>query len=139
MAAQDHFASQAERTPRAGLPKIGYALAKAMRHDQSRAVWAMHRVLRYDPKAFDRVPDNDAQHARISRLIDRYHRNHDAYSDSGNAFLTASLAYIHGQSELARKALSQVISSGDRRGTTMKLKSMMEGKYARSVHEPNHQ
>jgi len=130
-AAQKQFAILAKNDPGSGLPKIGYALAKAMRHNRSRAVWAMRRALQYDPRALDRIPSKSGMSRQISELIDHYHRSHNAYDRAGNAFLVASLAYMDSNPKLAREAIEHAIASGDRKKTTLRLKKKITGNYSK--------
>jgi len=64
------FGAAAVARPRQGEPKLGYALASAMRGDDDRAAYAMRRVLRFEPGVLDRpapVPEPVLQ-----KLIERY-------------------------------------------------------------------
>jgi len=64
------FAAAAADHPRRGEPKLGYALAAAMRGDDDRAAFAMRRVHKYEPGVLDErlpVPDDV-----IGSLIERY-------------------------------------------------------------------
>jgi hypothetical protein len=125
-AALTEFANQASHNPGAGVPKIGYALASAMRHNDSRAVWAMRRALRHDPRALNRVPSSQKLDYRIGELIDRYrHRSGAEYQRADDAFMTAALAYLHGDHELARKAVDHAVESGDREASTLELDRMI--------------
>lgn len=120
------FSAQAKRYPNVGLPKVGYALAKAMLHDTTTAVWAMRRALRYEPESLDRVPgDEDLQH-RIGRLVDDFHHSGSrGYRSTDAAFMTASLAYIHGDYKLAHDAIGHVLKSGDRHASTRQLNQII--------------
>lgn len=64
------FAAAATADPESGEPKLGYALAAALRGDDSRAAYAIRRVLKFEPDVLDRpAPVADAT---IAKLIKRY-------------------------------------------------------------------
>jgi len=64
------FGRAAMAAPKAGEPKLGYALAAAMRGDDARAAYAMRRVLRFDRQTLDQAPPISAK--ILAELIERY-------------------------------------------------------------------
>ena len=72
------FARAAASDPEAGEPKLGYALSAAMRGDDSRAAYAMRRVLKFDPDVLDQSAPIRGR--IIQELIDRYEYQDDADS-----------------------------------------------------------
>jgi len=64
------FGRAAMAAPKAGEPKLGYALAAAMRGDDARAAYAMRRVLRFDRQTLDQPPPISAK--ILAELIERY-------------------------------------------------------------------
>ncbi len=76
----DAFAAAATSRPKDGEPKLGYALSAALRGDDSRAAYAMRRVLKFEPGALDQPAPVRGQ--IIQKLIDRYE-----YRDSADSRL----------------------------------------------------
>ena len=63
------FASEAQRNPSAGIPKVGYALAKAATGDHQTAMWAMRRAFRIDPASLHELNVDATLQTDIRKLI----------------------------------------------------------------------
>jgi len=74
------FGQAASAHPKEGEPKLGYALAAAMRGDDDRAAFAMRRVRRFEPDVLDRTAPVAAE--TLQTLIERYE-----YQDGADARL----------------------------------------------------
>ncbi|QNN23492.1 hypothetical protein HED60_14820 [Planctomycetales bacterium ZRK34] len=105
--AVDIFANQAEQSPNAGLPKIGYALSQATIGNDDKAAWAMRRALQYDAGALDRVPQDVTTQQSIDQLLNKYVARAEGFSRADDPFMIASLRYIARDYAGARDAAAE--------------------------------
>lgn len=120
------FASEAESNPKAGIPKVGYALATAASGDLSRAVWAMRRAFRIDPDSLHYLQLDEANQGVIDTLIDKYHysvNQEDEFSDE--AFMVSALNYLKHDYIASRGAVDHAISNGDRSASALNLQKLV--------------
>ncbi len=117
------FSSEAQRNSSAGMPKVGYALAKAATGDHQTAMWAMRRAFRIDPASLHELNVDAKLQADIRKLINTYeyqqHKNSDA------AFMTAALAFLIHDYAAASQALGHARRVGDRSVSTKNLEGLI--------------
>lgn len=102
--AVDIFARQAEQSPNAGLPKIGYALSQAAIGNDDKAAWAMRKALQYDAGSLDRVPQDVTTQQSIDQLLARYVARAEGFARADDPFMIAALRYIERDYAGARDA-----------------------------------
>jgi hypothetical protein len=102
--AVDIFARQAEQSPNAGLPKIGYALSQASIGNDDKAAWAMRKALQYDAVSLDRVPQDVTTQQSIDQLLARYVARAEGFARADDPFMIAALRYIERDYAGARDA-----------------------------------
>ncbi len=120
------FASEAESNPKAGIPKVGYALATAASGDLSRAVWAMRRAFRIDPDSLHYLLLDEANQGVIDTLIDKYHyseNQEDEFYDE--AFMVSALNYLKHDYIASRGAVDHAINNGDRSTSAHNLQKLI--------------
>ncbi|MCH8846886.1 MAG: hypothetical protein IIC11_09165, partial [Proteobacteria bacterium] len=116
----------AESNPKAGIPKVGYALAIAASGDLSRAVWAMRRAFRIDPDSLHYLQLDEANQGIIDTLIDKYHysvNQEDEFSDE--AFMVSALNYLKHDYIASRGAVGHAINNGDRSTSAHNLQKLI--------------
>ena len=118
------FAYESEQDPQLGEPRIGYALAAAVRGDLSSGVWAMRRACRYEPAALGQIDIDEGLRPHLEQLVGKY-----AASDVGDrdaAFMSAALHLLLGDTPAARAAVQRASQSGDHSQSTRSLQEMLQ-------------
>jgi len=120
------FARTAERDLYDAQPRVGYALASAMRNDDGGAVWAMRRALEFDAAGAS-VPDDYRLRALMVDLLERYEeRASRRLRDPDAHFMSAALRYLLGDLEGALDALNDAHEQGDRANSADLLREAIE-------------
>lgn len=130
--AQSAFTRQAQAYPDAAGPKVGYALAAALRGDTSTAAWAFRRALRIDPEGVRRVPVSRALRERLESLM--YRSRDEAESAHGDHaadawLLLASVSYLLGDDQAASQAIHAVTAAGAYDVAAENLKKLADHTY----------
>lgn len=127
-AALKAFSYEAQSYPKAGIPKVGYALSAAASGDLATGVWAMRRAFAYDPQSLQQLKHDERLHPVIYKLkaeyeymLKGYGRNEDA------AFMLAALNYFSGNRKAARYAIKDGAHYGDRSRSLKNLKLLIYG------------
>ncbi|MFQ5351897.1 MAG: hypothetical protein ACE5D3_02355 [Candidatus Binatia bacterium] len=124
--AQNEFARQAERNPRAGAPKAGYSLAVALGGNMDRAVWAMRRAFRIDPDSLRYLLIEERLRPKLRRLVDEYSARVDSRDPAvDSAFMVAALRYIMHDDGGARSAIDRAIADGDLSQSSANLRRLV--------------
>lgn len=126
--AAETFATQSQELPRAGLPKIGYALAQAELGADDTAAWAMRRALMFEPAALNAVPVGDELRQRLLPLVERYSQPtaDDAVAAEDRFFLAATFAYLAHDYDRAKELVQRSLATGDRDPTTFALQERID-------------
>ena len=120
------FAAEASNRPKAGRPKVGYALSMAASGDLRRGAWAMRRALRVDPESMHYVTLDAPLRTRVTQILTRYRDNPGpAVRNADAAFMRASLHYLLGDTDSARTAIELAVADGDRGSGTGNLKRLI--------------
>lgn len=107
------FDSLSYERPSAGEPRVGYAMAAALREDDVTAHAAIRRAFECDPWGA-RVPDRRGLDDLVECLVDRYDRIAERRRRDADAhFMLASFAYLEGSTRLARHAIDDAARYGD--------------------------
>jgi len=113
--AYSSFAAEIVSDSENGLLKVGYALSVAGRGDLRHGVWAMRRALRIDAEGLGYIHINARLKSQIGRLVLNYGGDDrvDPSAHADSAFMTASLYYLLGDMNRARRSIDRAIARGD--------------------------
>ena len=126
----DAFATEAQRHPGRGLPRIGYAISQALAGNEDKAVWAMRRALACEPESLKEVDADPALRRRINELAAKYDRRvREGFSRSDDLFMLAALRTIQGEYAAAYKVIRAAIERGDTEPTTRALRKLIDEAY----------
>lgn len=126
------FGQQAQLSPQAGEPKVGYALAAAAAGDLETGLWAMRRACRLDPQSMETIALDANTQPVVEGLVSRY----EVAQTNGAPFMQASLHALLRQWEPAQHAINVAVTGGDRQASTVNLKRMLDGRVARRIESP---
>ena len=125
--AKNVFFSQAASNPKAGQPKVGYALSAALLGDLDRGVWAMRRALSSDTDSLHYVDVNEALRPQLYELVHDYQERSDRSArDPDAAFMASALYYLLDDNDAARVAISQAVDSGDDSASAANLRRLLD-------------
>lgn len=120
------FASIAERRLQDAEPRIGYALAAALRRDDGGAAWAMRRAFEFDPN--NAALPNDYQVRMVALgVLERFEDRAARFRGDVDALFTvAALRYVMGDYAGALDALDEAAEKGDRAASSDNLRELLE-------------
>ncbi|TVQ29995.1 MAG: hypothetical protein EA376_14180 [Phycisphaeraceae bacterium] len=125
-AALRQFGALASENLQDGLPKVGYSLAAAMRGDDRSASWAMRRAFEFDPERIMYTPVDRMLRQRIENLSHRYYELVDRRPNDAEAhFMLASMHYLLGNDDSARRAIENAIRLGDESVGASNLRNLL--------------
>ena len=129
LAALDSFTREINSYPKAGIPKIGYALAIAADGDLTRAVLAMREALRHDPDSLQYIYLNEKLYGLVDNLIEQYeHLLLSLNRRPDEAFMVSVLYFLEMDYISAHNAIGRAISDGDRSLSTNNLHRIINAK-----------
>jgi hypothetical protein len=125
-AAIDAFATEAERFPDRGTPKIGYAITQALTGNEDKAAWAMRQAVLRDPDSLKSVPADGVVANHMRDLVARYeNRLADGFSRADDAFMLAALRFMQREYAAANAAITTAQKTGDTDAATFKLADLI--------------
>ena len=124
--ALSQFWVEAQSYPKAGLPKIGYALSSAASGDLKQAVVAMRRAFKIDPDSLRHYKLDPRLQPLVNNLIAsyQYSRGHRGRRKN-EAFMVAALSYLNHDYATAYQALERAERDGDRSRSFRNLRDFL--------------
>lgn len=120
------FAKEAENNPKAGIPKVGYALAAASSGNLSAGVWAMRRAFRVDPDSLHYLQLDEAGLDLINTIIEKYQYSLNQDDNFLNeAFMVSALNYLKHDYNASDTAVQHAIEKGDESTSVHNLKKLI--------------
>lgn len=108
------FRHAAKSSPRASVPKAGYALAAASSGNFDRGIWAMRRAFRYQPEDLPELALSTGVHETVNELIAHYEYELDDGGEHPDAaFMIAALNLLNGRPAAAQSASARAAEAGD--------------------------
>ena len=120
------FAKEAENNPKAGIPKVGYALAAASFGNLSTGVWAMRKAFKVDPDSLHYLQLDEAGLHVINTLIDKYQyslKQEDNFLNE--AFMVSALNYLKHDYIASLEAVDHAIKNGDENTSVHNLQRLI--------------
>lgn len=120
------FSYEAQSSPRAGLPKAGYAIAAASSGDLDTGMWAMRRAFELDADSLHELVYDTRLHETLDDLIEQYEyalQHRGRHKDE--AFMVAALNYLKGDYAAADAAAARAAKDGDRSRSYKNLKHLL--------------
>ena len=128
--AMDRFARAYRLRPCDAEPRIGYAVAAALRCEDRAAVWSMRRAFEVDAR--DAVlPSNGLIERRVERAGQRYEDLIDRRERRGrrpevdDLFMAAATRYLVGDAAQARRYIERAVDLCDRSESTRRLRDLI--------------
>ncbi len=125
--ALNQFSREAQSYPKAGVPKIGYALSAAASGKLDQGVIAMRRAFRIDPYSLRHYQLDQRLLPMLDDLIGRYQyslKHRGRHKDE--AFMLAALSYLNSDYETAHHALERAERDGDHSHSLRNLRDILE-------------
>ncbi len=123
------FARQATNNPRAGQPKVGYALVVAADGNLSRGVWAMRRAFRLNGETLVYMVLDEPLRKPVGELINAYESaSPDSVGLADSAFMRAALNYLIGRYDSANKLAREARNAGDTSAGLEQMEEMLTGR-----------
>ena len=120
------FGDLAVDEPAAGVPRAGYALARAELGDLKSGVRAMRAAFRTDAQSLHCAPLDDGLRKHIGRLVELYEADDDpTHTDADNHFMRAALHYLIDDLSTAESDVELAIMDGDESESTASLYRML--------------
>ena len=130
--ALSHFAIEAEKAPKSGLPVAGYALSTASLGNLDLATKLMRRAFRTDPNAFRKDPNslrylqpNKEIHVLIDNLISQFPSS-EKITNLDNAFMLSVLNYLKHDYTSAKRFLNLARQDGDTSPSHINLEELVD-------------
>ncbi len=122
--ALDIFAIQSQQNLNSGIPKVGFAIAAAVKGDMGRATRAMRKAIRIDSSALNNIDIKNIK-PTIETLSENYKLNLNTNKNNAdNAFMIAALSYLQQDYETA----SNIISENDQSQSAINLRRLITKK-----------
>ena len=125
--AKEKFIKLSSKSPKSGLPLVGYSLSAVFSEDYDKAVKAMRYAFALDPVGASDLPSRPALRGKIRELA-LYYRdvvNRDENSDVDAVFMYAALSHLLNDFETAQTAIQVAIDLGDDSSSTENLKKLL--------------
>ncbi|GJM04436.1 MAG: hypothetical protein DHS20C09_04270 [marine bacterium B5-7] len=120
------FAKEAESNPKAGIPKVGYALAAASTGDLNTGVWAMRRAFQIDPDSLHYLHLDKASLDVINNSIEQYQYSLEQEDKLSNeAFMVSALNYLKHDYVASNTAVEHAIENGDKSVSVRNLQRLI--------------
>jgi len=124
------FSERAQRHPKDGRPKVGYALSAGTKGEHDRGVWAMRRALRYNPSALDEVPRSSLLASELEELREQYEYR-AGHDDADAHFMVAALSYMLHDNYAAMDAVDKALALGADRASLLNLQQLVDTRMER--------
>lgn len=119
--ALDIFAIQTQQDMGNGIPRIGFALAAAVKGEQERSIRALRKAISIDPYALINIKPDEELQLTIQLLIEEYSNYLNNDVDYDYSFMLATLACLNQDFESARN----VLASSDRSQSANNLREIL--------------
>ncbi len=121
--AKEKFIKLSSKSPKSGLPLVGYSLSAAFSEDYDKAVKAMRYAFALDPVGASDLPSRPALRGKIRELA-LYYRD-IVNSDVDAVFMYAALSHLLNDFDTAQAAIRVAIDLGDDSSSAENLKKLL--------------
>jgi hypothetical protein len=129
------FGREAQSYPKAGMPKLGFALSSAASGDLNQGVIAMRRAFKIDSESLRYYQLDQRLHPMIHDLIGKYqYRLNHRGRRKDEAFMVAALNYLSGDYNAAHNALERAKRDGDRSHSFRYLREFLNETQVSTTH-----
>ncbi len=104
------FAVQSQQQLRAGLPRVGFALAAALNGELDRGIWSMRQAMQREASALNQLTVTESL-AKQLQLLHQNYASTDVTTPEHDAFMLAALSYLQQDYTEARQYLDQADNS----------------------------
>ncbi|MEM8864245.1 MAG: hypothetical protein AAGF31_01710 [Planctomycetota bacterium] len=121
------FQQEIADNPKAGIPKIGFALAVADYGKLEKGAWAMRRAFAVDPENVANMMLEDLMRGVVERVTRAYEDDADENGlDADNTFMMVALYQMQGEPEMAEMAIAEIDDEDAKKTSTANLVALVE-------------